>query len=137
MKIQGILETCLYASNLNELEEFYQQLPGLQLVAKETGRHLFYRCGNSMLLIFNPLHTSTVQSNIQGDNIPLHGTTGEGHIAFSVSQDELPQWKRQLRLMSVEIESEVTWPGGSTSIYFRDPAGNSLELASSQIWETN
>lgn len=135
MKIHGILETCLYATNLNETEEFYRNLPGIDLIAKEVDRHLFFRCGNSMLLIFNPLHTSTIQSDIKGDKIPLHGVTGEGHIAFAVSQDELPKWKRHLQDFSIAIESEVTWPNDSTSVYFRDPAGNSLELVSPSIWE--
>jgi catechol 2,3-dioxygenase-like lactoylglutathione lyase family enzyme len=34
----------------------------------------------------------------------------------------------------VEIEAEVTWPSGGQSIYFRDPAGNSVELATPQTW---
>ena len=32
------------------------------------------------------------------------------------------------------IEQEVDWPRGGRSFYFRDPAGNSLELATPRIW---
>ena len=28
----------------------------------------------------------------------------------------------------------VTWPNGARSIYFRDPAGNSLECAEPGLW---
>lgn len=134
MKINGILETCLYARDLEAAEDFYRALPGLQFVSKEKGRHLFFRCGNGMLLIFNPFHTSNKQTEIEGSKIPLHGATGEGHVAFAIDPAEMPQWKEHLDEHSVEIESEVTWPNGSISIYFRDPAGNSLELVSPEIW---
>jgi hypothetical protein len=29
----------------------------------------------------------------------------------------------------------VTWPNGALSIYFRDPAGNSIELVTPNIWD--
>ena len=42
--------------------------------------------------------------------------------------------RERLQQEGVAIESEVTWPGGGRSIYFRDPAGNSLEFAMAGIW---
>lgn len=135
MKIHGILETCLYADDLSAAEEFYRELPGLQLVSKEKDRHVFFRCGGSMLLIFNPAHTSAHQTKVRGENIPLHGATGRGHIAFAIDPDEVRLWKNYLDERSIEIESEVTWPNGAVSVYFRDPAGNSLELVSPGIWK--
>ena len=33
-----------------------------------------------------------------------------------------------------EIEKDVAWPNGGRSLYFRDPAGNCLELASPLVW---
>jgi catechol 2,3-dioxygenase-like lactoylglutathione lyase family enzyme len=66
--------------------------------------------------------------------VPRHGSTGPGHVAFSVHASELDAWIDQLEGRGVEIEARVNWPGGGRSIYFRDPAGNSLELATPQIW---
>lgn len=129
MEIKGILETSLYANNLKAAENFYRTLPGLQFVSKETNRHLFFRCGESMLLIFNPLSTSP------GNEIPAHGSSGPGHVAFSINPGSTTLWKRFFSENSIEIESEVTWPNGSVSLYFRDPAGNSLELVSPDIWD--
>ena len=40
-------------------------------------------------------------------------------------------------LIGVEIEVDYLWPGGGRSIYFRDPAGNSLEFAEPSIWGLN
>ena len=35
----------------------------------------------------------------------------------------------------IEIESRVTWPGGGTSLYFRDPEGHLLELLTPGVWQ--
>lgn len=41
------------------------------------------------------------------------------------------------RLLShgVAIEADFLWPNGARSIYFRDPAGNSLECAEARLWQ--
>lgn len=135
MKISGILETCLYAEDLEEAKAFYSALPGIEFLSEEEGRHVFFTCGDGMLLIFNPVHTSTRQTQIDGIEIPLHGAVGAGHVAFSVRSDELKDWKQFLEENEIPVESEVKWPNGSVSLYFRDPAGNSLELVSPDIWK--
>lgn len=133
MTLKKILETCLYAENLDEAEHFYTHILKLQMIKSEEGRHLFYKCGKGMLLIFNPNHTQNKQTQVNGDLIPLHGAKGNGHIAFSV--EDYDQWKDWLRQNDVVIESIVTWPNGVESTYFRDPAGNSVELVQADIWD--
>jgi catechol 2,3-dioxygenase-like lactoylglutathione lyase family enzyme len=59
---------------------------------------------------------------------------GAGHACFRVSSENLDVIARQLKAANIEIESEVSWPQGGRSIYFRDPAGNSLECAEARIW---
>lgn len=135
MKIKGILETCLYTKNLEAAEKFYRALPGVQFISKETNRHIFFRCGECMLLLFDPRSTSDSDSNSSGNEIPAHGALGPGHVAFSINPESTNQWKRFFTENDIEIESEVTWPNGSVSLYFRDPAGNSLELVSPDIWD--
>jgi catechol 2,3-dioxygenase-like lactoylglutathione lyase family enzyme len=49
-------------------------------------------------------------------------------LAFCVAKSEVEAWRRHLDAAGVKVESEVSWPNGAHSIYFRDPAGNSLEL---------
>lgn len=137
MKIKGIIETCLYARNLDEAEHFYNKLPGLEGMTKEDGRHLFYRCGKSMLLIFNPDHTINNQTDVDGQLIPLHGCEGAGHVAFSIEQDDIEEWRAFFDQENIDVESKVKWPNGSVSLYFRDPAGNSLELVSPEVWSHN
>ena len=127
-QIQRILETSLYAEDLGQVELFYTTVLGLKLFAKEPERHVFFKCGDQMLLIFNPYKTS------KETEVAPHGATGPGHVAFAVPMTELDQWAARLRAANIRIEKEVTWPKGGRSLYFRDPAGNCLELASPRVW---
>ncbi len=128
MSPNGVLETALYANDLHSAEAFYTAVLGLELDSKADGRHVFLRCGSGMVLIFDP------RATLVAGPVPAHGATGPGHVAFSVADEDLDRWAAHLRENQVDIEAEVAWPGGGRSLYFRDPAGNSLELTSPRIW---
>jgi catechol 2,3-dioxygenase-like lactoylglutathione lyase family enzyme len=125
----GILETALYADDLRKAEVFYSTVLELELDSKADGRHLFFKCGQAMLLIFNPEATVATSGPV-----PPHGATGPGHAAFSVHASDLDAWIEQIESRGVGVEARVDWPAGGRSVYFRDPAGNSLELVTPQIW---
>jgi catechol 2,3-dioxygenase-like lactoylglutathione lyase family enzyme len=129
----GILETVLYARDLDAAEAFYRDVLGLEPFARAAGRHLFYRCGNQVLLIFNP-DATRVPPVAGALPVPPHGADGEGHICFRASADQLDAWRRTLEAKGIAIEADFEWPGGGRSIYFRDPAGNCLEFAEPRIW---
>jgi catechol 2,3-dioxygenase-like lactoylglutathione lyase family enzyme len=133
MKPAGILETVLYARDLDAAEAFYRDVLGLEPFTKASGRHLFYRCGNQVLLIFNP-DATRVAAAPGTLPVPPHGAHGEGHICFRASAPELDAWHAKLAAQGIAIEADFQWPGGGRSIYFRDPAGNCLELAEPRIW---
>jgi catechol 2,3-dioxygenase-like lactoylglutathione lyase family enzyme len=133
MKVAKVLETCLYVDDLARAERFYVDVLGLELVSRQEGRHVFFRCGQAMVLLFNP-KASRVENSHDGLQIPTHGAVGPGHVAFRVNEAELPRWQTHLESHGVAIERTMDWPGGGRSLYFRDPAGNSLELAMPQIW---
>lgn len=125
-----VLETVLYAGDLDASEAFYERVLGLEVESREAGRHVFFRCGEAMLLVFDPQATAATTGKV-----PAHGATGPGHVAFAVESDgELDGWRASLEAHGVPIESEVAWPGGGRSLYFRDPAGNSVELAQPALW---
>ena len=130
MHPNGILETCLYVDDLKAAEQFYETVLGLEFVRRKEGRHVFFRCGNQMLLLFNPN-----RCRIKGSSVPAHGAIGASHIALSVDLSDLEGWRNRLHENGVAIERTVDWPQGGHSLYFRDPAGNSLELATPEIWE--
>jgi catechol 2,3-dioxygenase-like lactoylglutathione lyase family enzyme len=127
--LEGILETCVYANDLEAAERFYRDVIGLDVYAKMDGRHVFFRCGACMFLVFNP--ETTV---VKGTPFPVHGAVGPGHAAFEVLPESLDAWRARLGDAGVSIETEIDWPNGGHSIYFRDPAGNSIELATRQTW---
>jgi catechol 2,3-dioxygenase-like lactoylglutathione lyase family enzyme len=56
------------------------------------------------------------------------------HIAFSIAAGELAAWETQLAKAGVEIEGRTKWPRGGESIYFRDPDGHLVELATPGLW---
>ena len=129
MRTQHVLETCLCVDDLAAAERFYTDVLGLAVYDRQEGRHVFFRCGEQMFLLFDPRESS------QSDGkIPPHGTSGPGHVCFAAREDELPQWQAHLASRGIAIEAIVQWPGGGHSLYFRDPAGNCLEIATPRIW---
>lgn len=133
MKAGPVLETVLYANDLKAAEEFYSSLLGLETVSRKEGRQVFFRCGDSMLLIFDPCATSVSPAKDQLP-VPVHGANGSGHLCFGATGDEIVAWIEKLTEAGIEIESDFVWPQGGRSIYFRDPAGNSIEFAEPVIW---
>ena len=134
MQLRGILETAIYVDDLDAAQDFYGRVLGLSLISRDRNRHVFFRCGEGVFLIFNPAVTANEPASVGGAAVPPHGTSGAGHMAFRVREDELAGWRARLEREGVAIESEIAWPRGGRSIYFRDPAGNSIELASPRLW---
>ena len=134
MPITGVLETCLYASDLAAAERFYAGVLGLEVFSREPGRHVFFRCGPAMFLLFNPERTGTTPGEVGGVAVPAHGTSGAGHVAFRVPEAELSVWRARLADAGVAVEADIAWPRGGRSLYVRDPANNSVELASPRLW---
>lgn len=128
--LQWVLETGVYARDLAAAEQFYGTVLGMNVLLREEGRHLFFRCGPGAILVFNPEETR------KGRTLPAHGPDGDGHVAFAVDTDRLPDWRRRLQDHDIAIEHEERWGGGKRSLYVRDPAGNSIELASADLWAT-
>lgn len=134
MPIDGVLETCLYADDLDAVERFYAGVLGLTVDARAPERHVFFRCGAAMLLVFDPARTAGAPGQVGGTPVPAHGARGPGHVCFRIAPDELPNWRGRFQHEGITIEAEIDWPRGGSSIYVRDPAGNSVELAPARIW---
>jgi catechol 2,3-dioxygenase-like lactoylglutathione lyase family enzyme len=133
MKPAAILETVLYAADLDAAEIFYCGVLGLEKITRAGNRHVFFRCGEQVLLVFNP--AETVKPPAPGAlPVPPHGAAGAGHLCFAGSAEEIDRWRSRLTEAGVAIEAEFEWPSGGRSLYFRDPAGNSLEFAEPRIW---
>jgi catechol 2,3-dioxygenase-like lactoylglutathione lyase family enzyme len=129
LKIHAIIETSIYVTDLDETDSFYQTILGLPVIAKEPGRHVFFQVGASNVLL-----AFIADATLKGDQLPSHGAKGPGHFALGIDGNSLDAWRKKLQENGVAIEKEVEWPRGGKSIYFRDPAGNSVELITPGVW---
>jgi catechol 2,3-dioxygenase-like lactoylglutathione lyase family enzyme len=91
MKVGRLLEVSLYASDLGAAECFYHDVLGLEIVSNMEGRGISFRCGEMVLLVFNPART-----RLPDAGVPTHGATGEGHIAFATDESEFGSWARAI-----------------------------------------
>lgn len=134
MKPSAILESALYVTDLDAAEAFYRDVIGLERIAKVDSRHVFFRCGGGILLLFNAeatLHAPPPEAKLP---VPPHGAVGHGHLCFAATAKEIEGWKAALVQKGIAIEADFEWPSGGRSIYFRDPSGNSIEFAEPRIW---
>lgn len=130
----SVLESSLYCPDLDTAERFYRDVFGLEVVARQPGRHVFLRCGEGMVLLFNPDATADPATPTGGPPMVPHGAYGSGHLAFRLPERDAERWQSHLTAAGIPIEAEVRWPQGGYSIYVRDPAGNSIELATAALW---
>jgi len=129
LKIHAIIETAIYVDDLQAAEAFYQTILGLAVIGKEAGHHVFFQVGEaSVLLAFR------AEATLKGDQLPAHGAKGPGHFAMGIEAEAFDAWRNLLQSHGVAIEKEVEWPRGGKSIYFRDPAGNLVELVTPGVW---
>ncbi len=133
MRADAILETVIYAEDPQACGAFYTRVFGLTEQRSVPGRFCFLRCGAQMLLVFAPGPASDAG---QQHGIPTHGARGAGHLCFRArDRQELERWRRWLADLGETVEHEHVWPGGGRSLYLRDPAGNSVEIAEAAIWD--
>ena len=129
MKIKAVIETAIYVEDLQATETFYGTTLGLRIIGKEPGHHVFFQVGEgNVLLAFR------AETTLKGDHLPPHGATGPGHFALGVEAESFDAWRKLLQGHGVTIEKELAWPKGGRSIYFRDTAGNSVELVTPGVW---
>jgi catechol 2,3-dioxygenase-like lactoylglutathione lyase family enzyme len=134
MHPEAILESALYVTDLAAAKAFYGEVLGLEQISELDGRHVFFRCGHGVLLLFNAEATRQPPAPDAVLPVPPHGAVGPGHACFAANADEITRWKASLEAGCVTVEADFEWPGGGRSIYFRDPSGNSLEFAEPRVW---
>ena len=105
---------------------------GLDVHSELPGKFVFFRMAEQMLLVFNPDLTATQKTE---DGPPPHGAQGPGHVCFRCAEGDLERWRRPISWRRVwPSKSCSTGPQGGRSVYFRDPAGNSLEFSDGTLW---
>jgi catechol-2,3-dioxygenase len=132
-RLAGVLETAVYVDDMARAQNFYETILGLEPMTTDP-RMVAYDVGREVFLLFERGST-TKPLKLPGGTIPPHDGTGALHMAFAVAADELIEWEAQLAEHGIAIEGRVKWPRGGESIYFRDPDGNLIELATPGLWK--
>jgi len=126
-KSEGILESSLYVEDLARSVRFYEKIVGLRVISNFAPRGCALEAGaRQVLLLFLKSGSRSIPTPHYGD--------GELHLAFAISQEELPAWERWLAENEIGIEERKTWELGGQSLYFRDPDRHLLEIATPGVW---
>ena len=126
-KLTGVLETALYVDDVERAVRFYEKIFGFEKIAGDErlwalsveGRHVLLVCKRGASLALGAT---------------AHDASGQQHLCFAVEAAELDRWEKWLAENKVEIIERRTWERGGRSLYFRDPAGNSVELITRGSW---
>jgi catechol 2,3-dioxygenase-like lactoylglutathione lyase family enzyme len=126
-KLHGILETALYVDDIQRSVEFYKTVFDFQVIDASPRLSAMGVASRQVLLLFKKGASA---------HLPLtpHDGSGQLHLAFAITASELEVWETWLQKCGVAIEERKTWERGGTSLYFRDPDGHLLELATPGVW---
>lgn len=139
--VNGLVETALFVEDVEVAGEFYENVLGLPKL-RTSGIGRLFRLGEQRyLLLFNRNAAQTPNKTDSGDVLPAcalpeQNGRGPGHIAFGISEKDLDFWRARLKKHDVDLLKEISWETGAHSLYFRDPDGHLIELATPGIWET-
>jgi catechol 2,3-dioxygenase-like lactoylglutathione lyase family enzyme len=131
--VTGVLETCLYAEDLDRAVQFYENLFGWKLMVGDERIRAYGVAPGSVLLLFRR-GASREPVTVPGGVIPAHDGVGGGHLAFAIAAAEWDAWQRRLEERQIPVERIVHWPRDGRSMYFRDPDQNLVELATPGLW---
>ena len=132
-RIAGLLETALYVDDMARSVTFFRDVLGLAPMI-ESDRLTAFDAGHGGVLLVFARGQSGDDVTIPGGVIPGHDGSGPLHMAFAIAADSCDAWRDHLIASGVTVTHEVTWPAGGVSLYFNDPDGHVLELATPGLW---
>ena len=133
LKPRRVLETAVYCDVLARTVAFYKHLLGVEPML-EADRVVAFDAGEGTVLLLFQRGESSHALETPGGLVPGHHSSGPAHLAFAIDTSDIQRWNERLQKLGIEIESRVTWGRGGQSIYFRDPDGRSVELATPGTW---
>lgn len=132
-KLNGILETALYTDDMDRARAFYENVLQLTMIFSDSRLCAYSVADRDVLLIFRR-GSARETITMPGGAIPGHDGAGPLHVAFAIAHDEFGRWEERLKTLGVAIEGYTNWRRGGRSLYFRDPDGHLLELATPGLW---
>jgi catechol 2,3-dioxygenase-like lactoylglutathione lyase family enzyme len=132
--LEGLVETALYVTDVRRSRDFYTRIFGFEAMGGNERIQPLNVGPGQVLLLFK--RGGTPDPVPVGDGfIPPHDGGGEQHFAFGVPAASYEDWKSFLKSLDIDIESEVSWPQGGKSLYFRDPDRLLVELITPGVWQ--
>lgn len=128
-----IAETALYVADLDRAAQFYSALFSAPIIHRDE-RLCALRIAEEEVLLLFMRGASTQPTRLSVGTIPAHDGAGPLHVCFGIGAGELEDWEARLGTLGIAIESRVRWPAGAESLYFRDPDGHAVELATPGLW---
>ena len=135
-EITRTLETSLYVASLDASEAFYRRVFGFSTMLRDGRMCAMAVPQRHVLLLFRRGGSVQASPSPAGD-IPGHDGQGTQHVCFGIPADAFEEWNGHLAAEGIEIESRLEWAKGGRSLYFRDPDGHSIEVATPGLWEND
>lgn len=122
-----LLEVALYVDDVERSVAFYRTLFGFDVIEADERISALGIDGREVVLVCLR-HASSA--------LPLgsHDADGRQHVAFAIPAADLDAWSARLSAQGVAIEERRYWARGGVSLYFRDPDGHLIELATPGVW---
>jgi len=132
-RISGLLETALYVADMPRAARFFKEVLGLKPMLSGERLTAFDAGRQGVLLLF--LEGGSL-ADMPGPHgvVPGHDGSGPVHMAFAIEPDDYEPWRVRLADHGVALRGEVAWPKGGHSLYFDDPDGHLIELATPGLW---
>ena len=127
--LEGLDHVALAVTDVEESAKWYIEVLGFERRYQGMwgGIPVFVACGNTAIALFPKAENSHDPSGPRKKLNMLH-------LAFRANRNNFVAAQQDLKLRGILFhfqDHEV-----SESIYFRDPAGNSLELATPDMWKS-
>lgn len=133
LQVRRVLETAVYCDDLPRTVDFYKAVLALEPMLS-VERVVAFDAGEGTVLLLFQRGASDQPLETPGGLVPGHRSDGPAHLAFAIDSDHVSKWVDRLSALHIPIESRVDWARGGHSIYFRDPDGRSVELATPGTW---
>ncbi len=131
--LSGLLETALYVTDMQMSVRFFEEVLELKAMLKGDRLTAFDAGSSGVLLICK--HGASLH-DMKGEDgiVPGHDGAGPMHMAFAIPSASYEEWLAYLHQLGIKMRGEMRWPAGGRSIYFEDPDGHVLELATPGLW---